>query len=411
MGLQKQLLPLAVTASMALLSAGAQASAETNALRAQIQALTERLDQLEQQATVATQKAEAAEAKAEAASGQGILSGNENVRVTVSGHVNRGLLYADDGRESETYNVDNDSSSTRLRVIGEADVSDDLTIGSAIEAEFESNSSFAVNQNNETTDISNGNGINQRRLEVYFDSKRYGKLWLGQGSSASDGTSEVDLSGTDLVGYSSTADIAGAILFRNSDGTLSTTEVGNVFSNFDGQGRGDRIRYDTPTFGNFTVSASVIDGETWDSAIRYAGELDGAKLAAALAYSEPRSSDVDSQVNGSVSLLLDNGLNFTLAAGERDVKSGDNPAFYYGKVGYQMQLFSHGMTAVSVDYSQNDDLAAQGDEGENYGLQLVQNFDKWSTEGYLGYRNYQLDRAAGNVDDIDAIILGARVKF
>jgi len=39
------------------------------------------------------------------------------------------------------------------------------------------------------------NNFTERKLEIYFDSKRLGRLWLGQGDTASNGTSEVDLSG------------------------------------------------------------------------------------------------------------------------------------------------------------------------------------------------------------------------
>jgi len=37
------------------------------------------------------------------------------------------------------------------------------------------------------------NNFTERKLEIYFDSKRLGRLWLGQGDTASNGTSEVDL--------------------------------------------------------------------------------------------------------------------------------------------------------------------------------------------------------------------------
>ena len=38
-------------------------------------------------------------------------SGEERVKLTVSGHINRGVLISDDGFDTEAYNVDNDSSS------------------------------------------------------------------------------------------------------------------------------------------------------------------------------------------------------------------------------------------------------------------------------------------------------------
>jgi len=35
----------------------------------------------------------------------------------------------------------------------------------------------------------------------------------------------------------------------------------------------------------------------------------------------------------------------------------------------------------------------------------------WGTEFYAGYRNYALERAGTDFEDIDASMVGARVKF
>jgi len=427
MKMQKKLLTVSIAASLACFSTTSVLAAghtEVEALRAQIEAMTKRLDQLEKQSANAEKMAAAAEEKAQMASlssaGKGIQSGNDKVRLTLSGHVNRGLLWSDDGEDSNLYHVDNDASSTRMRIIGEADTSDDMTVGAALEVQLESNSSSSVTQNDE--DGTTSDGFTKRRAEVYFASKQYGKLWVGQGWTASEGTSEVDLSGTDLAGYSGTTDMAGGIKFRESSGALAVVgtdgdgndinlTAGDVFSNYDGQGRQDRIRYDTPAFGGFTFSAGAIENEAWDTALRYSADYDGTKVVGAVAYSEPSPSSVDSRVNGSVSVLLQGGLNLTLAAGEQDVSSGSDPSFYYAKLGYRTRMNDAGMTAFSVDYHSADDVDDEGDEATNYGLQVVQKIDSWSTETYVGWRTYELNRSGINLQDIDALIAGARVKF
>ena len=45
------------------------------------------------------------------------------------------------------------------------------------------------------------------------------------------------------------------------------------------------VRYNSPTFGGFSVGASWGEDDMWDVAARYAGEFNGFKLAAAAAYS------------------------------------------------------------------------------------------------------------------------------
>ncbi|MDP5291884.1 hypothetical protein Q9290_06210 [Oceanimonas sp. CHS3-5] len=380
---------------------------ELEQLKRQLGTLLDRVEQLEAQARDAEARADAAEARSGSVStsSPAISSGNDKIRVSVSGHVNRAMLVVDDGEETELYHVDNDSSSTRLRVIGEGDVSPELTVGTAIEVQLESNSSFAVSQDDESP---SGDTISDRRLEVYFDHERLGKLWVGKGWTASDNSSEMDLSGTALVGYSSTADIAGGIKFRDDAGDLSDSTVGDSFINLDGLGRADRLRYDTPSFGGAKLAVSAVEDSAWDAALSYSADYRYGSLAAAVAYSDQESND--GQVNGSASFLHTSGVSLTVAAGERDAGEQD-PNFVYGKLGYQNQWFSAGNTAMSVDYHVANHAEFRSDKARSVGVQLVQNVDDWATELYVGYRNYDLERADESLDDVDALIAGARLKF
>ncbi|WP_157772199.1 porin [Zobellella denitrificans] len=381
---------------------------ELSQLKDQLNALLNRIEQLETKTAQAEARAEAAETRAAATApaSRSVTSGNDSIRLSLSGHVNRALLYADDGQDGDLYHVDNDASSTRVRLIGEGDVGNELTVGTAIELQLESNSTADVNQENESV---SGDTISERRLEIYFDHQRYGKLWLGQGWTASEDSSEMDLSGTALAGYSSTGDIAGGIRFRDGDGNLLESTVGDTFINLDGLGRRDRLRYDTPSFAGLTWSVGTVENDAWDTALKYSAEYDFFTLATALAYSNQK--DNDGQVNGSVSALLDNGFNLTLAAGRRELDTAGDPRFYYGKLGYRQHWFRFGETALSLDYHRTEHAELSGDKGRAYGLQAVQNIDRWATEAYLGYRNYDLSRPGVSTEDIDALLMGARIKF
>jgi hypothetical protein len=160
-----------------------------------------------------------------------------------------------------------------------------------------------------------------RKAEIYFDSKAYGKVWLGQGSMASESTAEADLSGTSVVGYSQVSDMAGGPFFRKDDGALSSVHVKDAFSNFDGVGRKLRARYDTPSFQGFSIAASVgtqivpttTDVTVWDVAARYDNTLGDYSVSGAVAFSKP--ADDQSLYDGSISILHDpTGLSITLAA-------------------------------------------------------------------------------------------------
>jgi len=367
----------------------------------QIDALKERIDKISK-----------TEMTPEATSTGVVKSGNKTASVQLYGQVNRGVLVADDGNKTNVYHVDNDNSSTRFGLRGNAEVSDDLAIGTKIEVQFESNSTADVNQNNKrnaTTD-----NFTQRHLDFWIDSKIMGRLSIGQGSTASDGTSEVDLSGTDLIGYSSVSDMAGGILFYdNTTQGLSGTNIGNAFSNMDGMSRDDRVRYDTPDFSGFYASTSFIADDAIDVALRYSSKFPGFKLAGALAYAWPEDArDFDGQVNGSISMLLNSGFSATFAAGGRDYDTTRNDSnFYYGKLGYQWKPFSVGTTAISIDYGSFNDIALNDDGSNTFGIQFVQTVSDWSTEFYMGYRFHELERTGTDYDNINALLTGARFKF
>ena len=393
-------------AAIGLTGLSAPAAAQSlEELRRQVEILSQRIEQLENQQRAAQTAPAPAPASAPSATAgtEGVVeSGNDSIRLTLSGQVNRGVLFADNGSDSEVFHVDNDNSSTRFRFVGEGDLNDDITVGSQIELQFESNSTGDISFNQ--SDAADAE-ISERKLELYFNSDRFGRVWIGQGSTASDGTSEVDFSGTTVVAYSSVSDMAGGLEFQNG------TSIGDAFSNFDGLGRDDRLRYDTPNFSGFTVSASSVESDDWDGAVRFSGEIAGVRTAAAIGYAE---SNTFSQINGSASVLLQSGLSFTAAAGTRDLddRGGDDPLFYYGKIGQNLDLFDIGQTALSVDFAKTDDLDADGDEFTSYGAFVVQNLDPVATELYLGVRNHALEvSGSSDPDDLIAVLAGARIKF
>ncbi|MDH3231372.1 MAG: porin [Alphaproteobacteria bacterium] len=330
-----------------------------------------------------------------------VSSGNNEVSLTLSGQVNRALLWADDGTNSRMFHVDNANSSTRMNLLGTGRLNQDISVGAQIEVEIQSESSSAI-------DIEGNGGtagfFTERKLELYFDHNRYGKLWLGQGDTASNGVSEVDLSGTTVVAYSSIADMAGGIEF----GGIGGAAIGGVYSNMDGLGRDDRIRYDTPSFSGFTVSASNSDSAKYDVAARYSGSLDGGmKIAAAAGYAVDKNDiGIDSQISGSVSVLFNAGISVTGALGIQDLEGGGrDPAFLYFKLGYV-----RGANAFSVDAGQAEEIAAAGQDFTTVGVAYVRDFANAGTEIYIGARVHSLD-TPGNPDDIYAVLAGARVKF
>lgn len=328
------------------------------------------------------------------------------VEVKLSGQINRAIMWADNGNDSELIHVDNDNSSTRFRLTGKEQVSPSVKVGVAWETEFESNTSSGVDVPNNSD---NSASFKERKLEAYFVVP-FGKISIGQGDGAANGTSERDLSGTSVIMYSGVNDTAGSIQFRQGDNT-AIAEVGDTRSNFDGLSRNDRLRYDTPKLAGFSLATSITNGDAWEVALRYASEFDGfGKIAAAVGYvdSDERSTPEFTQLGGSVSYLSPVGVNLTIAYGSRDIDGGtsDDPMGYYAKVGYKF-----GKHAIAVEYGMTEDLDASGDESSNYGLAYVAK--PWSgVELYAAYRVYELDRTGvSDIGDINQFLVGTRVKF
>jgi len=338
----------------------------------------------------------------------------DRMSLAISGQVNRAVLHIDDGTNGEIFHVDNDHSSTRLRLVGKGRLSDDLTIGAEIEVQMESNSTGSVSQDDNDNGVG-GTSFTERKLQVLVDSRRFGKLWLGQGSTASDSTSQVDLSGTTVIAYSkSPEELAGGVKFFSPSTRAFGPAIKSVFSNFDGLSRDDRIRYDTPKFGGFGLSASHVSGGAYDFALRYAAKYGAFKTAAAVAFADPGSisATIENQHNGSFSLLHDSGFNVTFAAGHAaPERTGSDPVFAYGKLGYIARFFDIGETAFAIDFTRADNIGQDDDEATSLGFGAVQNLKKFGTQFYAGVRNHGLDRTGSDFDDVLTTLAGARVKF
>jgi hypothetical protein len=328
-----------------------------------------------------------------------------------SGQVNQMVMYANDGENSDFFVTDNDNSSTRLR-FDASQVYGLVKAGVRVEIEAQRNPSNDVTINQNSDD---GFTWNDRWLNAFFATPA-GTIEIGKGDSAANTTAEVDLSGTSVVTYSLTNATGGAIEWNsdaNSGPYTTPIAIDDTRDNFDGPlSRTDRLRYNTPTFAGFTLSGAVENGGAWDTSVFYSAELYG-KLAAAVGYTklERRSTTYDSVVDGSISWLAPFGLNATVSLGKGFRPDGiaqKDPVSYYAKLGYKF-----GINAVSIEYGQTKDLAANGDKSSNYGAAYV--IHPWKpVELYVAYRVYMLDREAvngGDAENINLAMAGTRIKF
>ncbi len=259
-------------------------------------ALKTRVDALQARSLATGKKVAKAVEQAERTAGPAktVGSGNDNVKLTLSGQVSRVSFIADDGTESNIFHSDNENSSTRWRLVGSAKLSDDFAIGAKIEQDIgqtNNSSSVDIDQRTSASDVA----FDNRHLTFYLDSKQFGRVWLGKGDTSSNNITQVDLSGTSVIEYSGLEDVGGGLKFRTAgvvtpDGPKvsggSDATGSGVYSQFDGLSRRNRIQYDTPTIAGFKAGVTHVQGDAWDASLRYSAHYDavGLKVAAGIAY-------------------------------------------------------------------------------------------------------------------------------
>lgn len=344
---------------------------------------------------------------------------NSGGYVLLYGQFDPVIVSVDDGQETETRLLDNDLSNSRvgLRVMQPYGSNEFMF---RFETGLGLPSTGSANQ-----DGTNTNGWTREDIRhVDFSLKGgYGKFSAGQGSMASDGAAETDLSYVGTALYSFTNDENGAFFYRAPDGILSDITVGDSASNFDGARRG-RVRYDTPDFNGFSAAiaygqnilSSSDDDDYYDIAVKYRNTFtNGVEFAASIAYAVR---DFDGQPGerkdtiGSASVLMPSGFSFTAALGSRDDTSAgaSDPDYWYTKLAYEGDWVSWGKTGVGIDYFDGSDFENQGSSTKSWGIAVVQRIDAINTDAYLKYRNHDFDDTV-DFDKNEAWVLGALWKF
>ena len=194
---------------------------------------------------------------------------------------------------------------SHVKFTGSAQISPGWSAGYVLQIEAIGSDGLTTSQISRTVllfitlgDWCHAGGVQVLQSYWFVKSDHLGKIGLGKQSQASDNTAIlVDGSGSLVPANWVAFDINGFFIRTTDGGYLGTTwggagggcaTMGGAWGDCNGLTQ-NVIRYDSPTFGGFSVSASWGEDDMWDVAGRYAGEHHGFKLAAAVAYNEVNS--------------------------------------------------------------------------------------------------------------------------
>ncbi len=374
--------------------------------------------------------------------------GNRKVSLTVSGWVGQQITFWDDGVESNTYIHDLGSTlGSHVKFTGSAQISPGWSAGYVLHIEAISNEGLLTNQDNPNAssvynllggaNLAGPGGVQTLQSYWFIKSDQLGKISVGKQSQASDNTAIlVDGSGS-LVPANWVAFDVNNFNVRLRDGTLSSLTWGATQSCFGmGGAWGDCngltqnvVRYDSPTFGGFSLSASWGEDDMWDIAARYAGEHAGFKLAIAGAYTEVDqvnyntvNVDADYFQLGVYVQHVPSGLFalYNFGTFENNLTGQDDIDTHYVKVGLRTKFNHLGATVFYGEYLNGQDgdgtLDSTESELEVWGLGVVQEIDAAAMSVWIKYRNLSYDddnpiESVIGYEDFDYVGVGGLINF
>jgi hypothetical protein len=389
--------------------------------------------------------------------------GNRKVSLTISGWVAEQVMWWDDGFEQNVYvGGIGTTLASHFKMTGAALIAPGLSAGYVIHVELNDADALTWNQISEhnASAVGANGAFAIQTLQTYWflKSNHMGKVSVGLQSTPSDNAAIlVDGSGS-LVPANWVMFDWNSFILRNTAGFLGVNpnntaqaltwqQIGGFCRGGGGAGGDcfgaprDAIRYDSPTYHGFSVSAGWGEDDFWDVAARYAGEWSGFKVAAAAAYTQwtpdfagPTGAFSTVNVNGDTDYFqaglyvehIPTGLWAYGAYGhiETDGLTADVPLTvigtvtggfniadgdtYYVKGGLRERWHPLGHTVLYGEYAQYQDSQSDlvtnagftGAETEMWGVGIVQEIDPAAMSMWLSYRHIEGDFGNCTVGEI-----------
>ena len=351
----------------------------------------------------------------------------------VKGQINFGVSYVDNDNPdgSHTNVISSGAEPSRVGFRLKFKASEDLSFSTRLRMEF------SPNRSDEVDDFDDDAGCNEPdndrvacldRANFSIKSQQFGKISFGLGGPATDEIGRINLGETNYYITPDPNTYIGGFEAFGAGLKWEDLNPGPV-----GLERATVIRYDTPSFAGFKLSAAwgenEADEDVWDVALRYAGEFGAFRVAAGAGYNETDdqgSSREESVLGGSASikhtptgLFLSGGaaVHNRDGAGSPGAGETDSASQWHIQAGIEREWLSWGDTYLTVQYIRSDSGATAGDfyrEDSNtntFGIGITQTIDAAATDIYAGYQHHTADLDATDIEDADVFFLGSRIRF
>ena len=352
---------------------------------------------------------------------------------TISGHVNRALVVVDSDDSvafegSKAGVVNNGSSSTRVRWTGSSEMMDGNSVG--IQVEYQES----------------GSSLSLRHANVHYAGE-FGKVTIGQGSEAGDGSAYKGSVTTFGIGHGQEQ---GKGLFSGA----ARTAINRYFDHFGSLDAGTRtnmIRYDTPAIGPVGAAVSVGNEDRISLAATLSTEFSGSSFNAMIAslredgLNEGKAKET---VGASFGVSMANGLGISGAWARGDnhggskattgtpssrcstgtIADGDcSEQLYYAKMADEPKAatdptdpsffqagiaYSFGDTTVSASWYNSEDFVNEGSDGTAIGVGVNHNMPKVGAQVYAAVQGYSVEKGPDeDSEDATVAVVGTRVRF
>ena len=295
-------------------------------------------------------------------------------------------------------------------------------------------------------------GLTLRHANVYYAGD-FGKITIGQGSEAGDGSAYRGGVGTFGIGHGQ----------EKGSGML-----GDYFGSLDAGTRTNMIRYDTPAIGPVGAALSIGNDDRISAAVTLSTEFSGSSFNAMVASLREDSKvmgKAQETIGASFGVSMASGLGISGAwgrgdnhgskaavadsemagcfstsdgsmtdpevlqpdnaasAGAMSCATGSQPGTYMGGAMPAMMgtdpsyfqaaiAYTFGDTKVAASWYSSEDFVMKGSDGTAFGVGVNHNLPKVGAEVYAAAQNYDVTKMSGaQSTDETVFVVGTRVKF